>query len=191
MGKQRSPKKWQRLEETLLCKTRVFDLYKQRMKSSNRDFESDFFYLKSRDFVNVIPITPEDEVVMLRQYRHGADNISLEFPGGIIDSPGEKARDAALRELREETGYEAQEIELLSEIHPNPAIQNNICYGFVARGLEKVSGQDLDPAEEIEVELIPLSELPDLIRAGEVTHSLMLSVFLHFLLSRGRVDLSD
>ena len=99
------------------------------------------------DWVNVVPITAAGRVVMIRQYRHGTGEIGLEIPGGVID-PGEEPLAAARRELREETGYGASELAAIGQVAPNPALQDNRCYSFVARGAFCERAQALDAGDE-------------------------------------------
>jgi 8-oxo-dGTP pyrophosphatase MutT (NUDIX family) len=116
---------------------------------------------------------------MVRQYRHGTRSITLEIPGGLVehmDTPEE----TAIKELREETGYKASEMIPLGSVHPNPAIQNNQCYTFLAKNVFLAGEQQQDEKEDIEVLLRPLSEIPRLIREGEITHSLVLAAFYRF-----------
>ena len=158
---------------------RVFKLRTDRARSPRTDEEHDFYILESKDWVNVIPITPQNEVVMISQFRHGIREITLEIPGGIVersDSPEE----AAQRELREETGYKGSEMILLGHVHPNPAILNNKCYTFLAKNVMQAGEQDQDEKEDIEVLLTPLDNIPALIREGEITHSLVLAAFYRF-----------
>jgi 8-oxo-dGTP pyrophosphatase MutT (NUDIX family) len=129
--------------------------------------------------VNVIPITPQDDVVLIRQYRHGTREITLEIPGGLVEK-NDTPEMAAVRELYEETGYRASQMISLGGVHPNPAIQNNKCYTFLARDVSLVGDQHLDEKEDIEVLLRPLSEIPRLIRNGDITHALVLAAFYRF-----------
>lgn len=167
---------WQKLDDKLLNKTRVFDLRVQRMKRTDVDYEDDFFYLDAPDWVNIIPITPEKEIIMVRQFRHGIDEQSLETPGGIID-PGLTPLEAAIRELSEETAYHSDEIISLGKISPNPALLNNYCHIFAALNVKKVGHQDLEISEDIIVETVPLKDIPKLIQLSEVNHSLVSTAF--------------
>jgi 8-oxo-dGTP pyrophosphatase MutT (NUDIX family) len=122
---------------------------------------------------------------MIRQYRHGSREVTLEIPGGLVD-PGDTPEGAACRELLEETGYQAEEYVKIGVSNPNPAIFNNRCYTFIARNVRKVSDPKLDQAEDIEVVLVPLSDIPDLIRKGKIDHAIVISAFyLYFLQSQG------
>lgn len=133
--------------------------------------EHNFFILEFPDWVNVVAISEDNEVILVRQYRHGLEAINLEIPGGIVD-PGEETIETAARELREETGYVPQEIQLLSSVSVNPAIQGNWCHMYLATGCRHVSRQSLDGTESIGVERVPLERLPHLLQAGEIHHSL-------------------
>ena len=179
-------KDWQELERSLLQKTRVFDLYSKRMKSPKGDYEDDFFFIEAPDWVNIIALTDERKVVMIRQFRHGVSSVCLEIPGGILDERGEIPLQAATRELLEETGYEVESVKPLGFCHPNPAIQVNRCFFFLGTGAKKTSDLNLDPAEDIETTLIPLTEIPDLILSGEVSHTLVNSAFLNFFFLEGK-----
>jgi 8-oxo-dGTP pyrophosphatase MutT (NUDIX family) len=113
---------------------------------------------------------------MIQQYRHGARKVTLEIPGGLVD-PGDTPEKAATRELLEETGYQAEELAQVGVVNPNPALFNNRCYTYVARNVKKIQDPVLDQAEDIEVVLIPLSDIPELIRNGEIDHAMVITAF--------------
>jgi len=117
--------------------------------------------------------------VLVQQYRHGLKAVTLEIPGGLVEN-GESPLQAAKKELRQETGYEAAEWIDLGSVHPNPAIQSNSCFSFVAKGAHSVGDLELDEREDIEVILKPLAQVPQLIREGSITHSLILAAFYKF-----------
>jgi 8-oxo-dGTP pyrophosphatase MutT (NUDIX family) len=125
------------------------------------------------DWCNVIAETPEGELVMVWQYRFGTDALSLEIPGGVID-PGEAPAAAALRELREETGYEADSVELLSVVDPNPALQGNKCWSYVARGARLATTTSFDDLEECELALVAKEDVAAAIDGGQITHALVI-----------------
>jgi len=155
---------------------RVFSIRTDRAVSPRNGMEYEFHVLESAPWVNVIPVTDDQEVVMVRQYRHGIQDFTLEIPGGLVEE-GDTPQEAACRELREETGYSAREMISLGFVHPNPAIQDNRCYTFLAQGASKVGAQAQDGAEDIEVVTYPLKEIPHLIRCGQITHSLVIVAF--------------
>lgn len=134
-----------------------------------------FFRMECGGWVNVIARTADRELVFVEQYRHGTESITLEIPGGLVDS-GEEPLAAGVRELREESGF-AGSARLLGSVHPNPAIQSNTCWTVLVDGVERVGDLQLDAHEEIAVHLIPEDEVPGLIRAGRITHSLVIAAF--------------
>ena len=153
---------------------RVFSLRTDRACSPRTGRDHDFFILESSSWVNIIPLTPENDIILVRQYRHGIRDITLEMPGGLVE-PDDTPLDAAVRELYEETGYKASEMILLGSVHPNPAIQNNKCFTFLAKDVFPAGTQEQDEKEDIEIVIRPFSEIPHLIQEGEITHSLVLA----------------
>ena len=135
------------------------------------------------NWVNVIPLLDDGQVVLIRQWRFGIAAPTLEIPGGVVD-PGESPHEAAQRELLEETGYRAARWTPLGTVHPNPAFMSNECSMFLAEGLEWVETPRGDGDEEIEVDSAPLASIPDLIRDGRISHSLVIVAF-HLLSLRG------
>lgn len=154
----------------------VFRVREDRAVSPTSGDEFSFFVVEANDWMNIIPITEDGRIVCVHQYRHGTESVSLEIPGGVIDS-GESALEAASRELLEETGYEAEHIEQIGVVAPNPAIQNNRCYTFLGTNVRKVRAQNLDAMEDIAVELVDPADVPSLIAAGTINHALVVGAF--------------
>ncbi len=165
---------WRRVRCESLAAYRIFEVCRIELEDAAGLSRGDAFTLRGPDWCNVIAVTPDNRVVLVWQYRFGSDAMSLEIPGGVID-PGEAPEEAARRELREETGYEAERFELLLAIEPNPAIQNNRCFTFVARGARSTTATEFDGQEEIETALVPEDRIADLLDGGQVTHSLVQS----------------
>ena len=173
-----SLKPWTIHDTQPVHQTRVFTLVEQRSSSViNPEKKGVFSVLKAPDWVNVIALTSDEQVVMIRQYRQGTRDVTLEIPGGMVD-PGEDYMRAGLRELKEETGGVGKGAEQIGLVAPNPAIQQNHCGTILVRDVV-LGEQSLDGNEEIEVILYPLSDVPSLIRSGEITHSLVIAAF-HF-----------
>jgi len=179
-----SVSKWTRRGSRELLATSIFRVDELSLRHPERGDDVPFYVIHSSDWVNVIPVTPAGEVVLIRQYRAGSDSIVLEIPGGMID-PGEEPIVAAARELAEETGYVPASLEPLGIVQPNPAIQDNRCHTFLARGAECRVAQDFDTNEKIEVFTAPLAEIPEMIRDGRIDHSLVVAAFYHLFVTAG------
>lgn len=132
------------------------------------------FVFSCPDWCNVVAETPDGQVVLVWQYRFGTDALSLEIPGGVID-PGETPEEAARRELREETGYEADTLELLGVVEPNPALQGNRSYTFFAPNARLAGSTSFDDLEDLEVALVKKEDVTALVDEGEITHALVVT----------------
>jgi ADP-ribose pyrophosphatase len=160
---------------------RIFSIRTDTAISPRTGNEHNFYIIESRDWVNVIPLTADLQVVMVRQYRHGSREVTLEIPGGLLNT-GDTPQEAAVRELLEETGYRAEDWTKIGVVSPNPAIFSNRCYTFLARDMKKVCDPLPDQTEDIEVVLVSLSDIPELIRKGEIDHALVITAFYWYFL---------
>jgi 8-oxo-dGTP pyrophosphatase MutT (NUDIX family) len=170
------PARWRKVSSEQLADCRVFRVRHDRSENSRDHTRHDFFVIEAPDWINVIPVTDEGEVVLIEQYRHGVEEISLEIPGGMMDE-GESPRDTADRELFEETGYAARELVSLGSTRPNPAIQNNWVHTFLALGAERRGEPANDGTEQTIVRLFPLAEINSLVAQGRINHSLVVAAF--------------
>jgi 8-oxo-dGTP pyrophosphatase MutT (NUDIX family) len=142
--------------------------------------------IEFRSWALVVALTTNDEVVLVKQYRHGVCDSLLEFPGGVVEDDEDPA-DGARRELLEETGYTASSMIPIGKLYPNPALQTNTQYCFLALDAEKVTDQHLDGGEDIEVSLMPLSQLIEIAKNGQFLHALNVAVLFQALAYLGRV----
>ena len=170
---------WRRVSSELVADCRVFRVRRDRSASPRDASEHDFYCIEAPDWINIIPLTADNQVVMIEQYRHGTDEITLEIPGGMVDE-GESPAEAAAREMLEETGYVAREVVYLGKTRPNPAIQNNWIHSYVARDVRFHHQPVFDTTEHTAVRLVPLAEIPALIAGGAITHALVVVGF-HWL----------
>lgn len=172
-------------KETPLISSPVMDIIERDCLSSETGKKHKFYLLKSRDWCNVIPITADGNVVMVKQYRIGISEHTLELPGGVSDPTDEDGKATALREMEEETGYSPLPHSRwisLNSTHPNPAILDNQAHFYAVGPVQKTREQNLDPGEMIEVVEVPLHEIPEKIISGEISHSLMLNAFFFLAL---------
>ena len=171
---------WTTLRRKALGDYKIFRLHQAERTSPTTGAAHTFHILEMPDWINVIPLTPEGEVVMIRQYRHGTETVTLEIPGGMADPEDGDIVEAARRELLEETGYAGDPLVSIGRVAPNPAIQDNYLHTFIAPNVRRIGPQDLQGAEEIAVEMVPLDDIPGLILAGRISHALVVSAFYLF-----------
>jgi 8-oxo-dGTP pyrophosphatase MutT (NUDIX family) len=178
----RTPRHWEVVETEELQDCRVFAVSRSMARSPLTGEIHPFFRIEADEWVNVVPITADDQLVMVRQYRHGSREITLEIPGGIID-PGETPAEAAARELLEETGYRAERVEAIGVVNPNPAIFGNRCHTFLASGAVRVAEIQNPGLEETSVELVPVAEIPDQLHRGRIDHALVVAALYWYALN--------
>lgn len=174
--------KWQTIKREKLKDLKIFDLISVERKHPHQDKKGNFVVIESPDWVNIIPLTKNKEVVLVEQYRHGINDITLEVPGGLIDN-GETPQIAGQRECIEETGYSgSMDAELIGISQPNPAFLNNLCYSYIWHDCEEKFEQQLDGNEDINVVLKPIDEIKNLILDQTIMHSIVLNAFFFYSL---------
>lgn len=169
---------WTKFESKVIANCRVFDVREDFYQIDEKETTS-FFVIENPDWVNIIAVTKDEKVVLIEQYRQGAEEITLEIPGGMVDK-GEEPASCAERELLEETGYSAKEFIYLGKSRPNPALQFNWIYHFAAKDCEKTGKTNFDEHEDIRTKLVDISEVENLIKNEKITHSLVLAGFYRF-----------
>ena len=174
---------WSTLSREKVNDCRIFTVDKVRRRAPDGEKEGEFFVIGSKDWVNVIALTEDNQVILIRQYRHGSDEMTLEIPGGILDE-GELPEDAARRELREETGFDCAEATVIGRVRPNPALFDNWAYTVLARCSAPRGETELDEHEEIEVELVAAGDVDRLLSSGQITHALVVDAFMWYRLHR-------
>jgi 8-oxo-dGTP pyrophosphatase MutT (NUDIX family) len=173
-------KPWEKISSQPLGDYRVFSVRSDKAVSPRTQAAHDFYVIDCGNWVNVIALTPDKQLVMIEQYRHGSNTIELEIPGGIIDAQDASPEAAAVRELREETGYEGQFARRIGEVFPNPAIMSNTCFTVLVQNCHCLHPVEFDQGEDLATRLVPLSAVPALVESGEVRHSLVVAALFYF-----------
>jgi len=180
-------KPWQKIDSRPVGDFRIFSIRSDRVISPRTRQTHDFFVIDCVNWVNVIALTPDQQLVMIQQYRHGSNTIELEIPGGMIDPQDASPQAAAIRELREETGYAGEDPQIIGEVFPNPAIMSNTCYTVLLKNCRCVHPVQWDHGEDLLTQLVPVAEVPSLVAAGKIRHSLVVAALYAFdLKQRGR-----
>lgn len=179
-----SPPPWKRLRQGLAHDYTVLKVSEDIYADPRTGHEHPRVFIDTPEWCNIIAVTPEEQLVLIRQYRFGVGAHTLEIPGGLVDH-GEEPAAAAARELEEETGYVPGRLVALGSVHPNPALQGNRCHSFLALDCVRRHGGRQDHGEDITVELHPRAQVPRLILEGQITHSL---VVVAFFLERLRAE---
>jgi 8-oxo-dGTP pyrophosphatase MutT (NUDIX family) len=173
-------KPWQKISSTPVGDFRVFTLRTDRMVSPRTGQAHDFCIIDSVNWVNVLAVTPEQQLVMVEQYRHGSNTVELEIPGGMIDAHDASPEAAGLRELREETGYAGGPGRIIGRIFANPAIMSNTCFTVLVENCRCVHPVELDHGEDLATRLVPTVDIPRLVAAGKIQHSLVVVALYYF-----------
>jgi 8-oxo-dGTP pyrophosphatase MutT (NUDIX family) len=175
---------WEKVDTRTLADYRIFTIRSDRKVSPRTAQEHDFYVIECVNWVNVVAVTRNRELVMIEQYRHGSNTVELEIPGGMIDPADASPVAAGVRELREETGYDGENARILGQTYPNPAIMSNTCYTVLVENCECRFPTELDSAEDVVTRLVPVDEIPKLVAAGKIQHSLVVVALFHFELHR-------
>jgi ADP-ribose pyrophosphatase len=175
--------RWQIERSDILLDARIFKVRHDWSRVPDTGRTGDFFVLESPDWVSIVPITSDGKLLLVAQYRHGTGTISLETPAGLIDA-GETPEAAAARELREETGYTAQTFRMLGETNANPAFMTNRFTAVLAENAVQTDPTAWDEHEELTLHLVPLEDLPRLLRSGAIRNTYSVLPLCWYLLER-------
>ena len=171
---------WKKISSQPVGDFRIFKIRSDLCVSPRTGREHDFFIIESVGWVNVIALTPDRQLVMVRQYRFGSQTVELEIPGGMMDPHETDPVATAVRELREETGYEGENARLLGQVWSNPAILNNRTYTVLIENCRLQHGVEFDSGEDLETLLVPVSEIPQLVADEKIGHPLVVVALYDF-----------
>jgi 8-oxo-dGDP phosphatase len=181
------PAHWELLESNYLHRKPWLTIRQDHVRLTSGRIIDDYYVQEFPAWVNVLAITEDRDVVLIRQYRHGLGEVSWELPAGVVDA-GESILDGARRELLEETGYSGGVWSPLMELSANPALQNNLSYSFLAKGVSFSGARHLDPTEEITVHLLPLDRLRKIVFEGGMIQALHSAPVLKYLIQHECAD---
>lgn len=170
---------WQKLSSKPVGDFRIFTVRSDEKVSPRTGRSHDFYIIDCVDWVNVIAITPDQQLVMVEQYRHGSNTVELEVPGGIMDATDASPVATGIRELREETGYDGENARLLGNTFANPAIMSNTCHTVVVENCTFQQTVQFDSGEDLMTRLVPISEVRALVAEGKIRHPLVVVALFH------------
>jgi ADP-ribose pyrophosphatase len=173
-------KPWPKLGTAPLGDFKVFSVRKDSKRSPRTGQAHEFFVLDSVDWVNVVALTPERQILLVEQFRHGSETVELEIPGGIMDAQDASPVATAVRELREETGYEGEKARIIGTVFPNAAIQSNRCHTVLVEDCRRTHPVEFDHSEDILTHLMAVEAVPQLVASGRIRHCIVVAALYHF-----------
>ena len=173
--------KWEVVKDKKLLETPIFSLHERNLNPEKDSDNPTFYVLEAPEWINILAITPDAQIVLVEQYRAGTDETTLEIPGGMVDA-GETPLEAARRELLEETGFHSDSWSELGRVSSNPAILSNYTHLFLAKNCEQIQEQNTEGNEDIAVHIMDLKRFFELIRSGIVHHAIVVSAVAKYLL---------
>jgi len=178
--------KWKVLNSEYLHKEPWLTVRKDTCEMPNGTIIPSFYVNEYPTWVNAFGLTEDNKVIMVKQYRHGIGELSLELPGGVAD---EGETEACRREMAEETGYVFEKFEFLGKICANPSTTNNFMYMYLAKGGKKLTEQNLDETEELEVLFYSIDEVKELVKANKIVQSLHVNCIIYALERLGELKM--
>ena len=171
---------WKKVRSKFIGDFRIFKIRSDYKISPRTGKEHDFFILDSVNWVNIVAVTPDQQLVMVEQYRHGSNTVELEIPGGMMDPHETDPVATGVRELREETGYAGENARLLGKIHSNPAILSNTTHTVLIENCRLKHGVEFDGGEDLITQLVPVADITKLVADEKIGHSLVVVALYHF-----------
>ncbi|WFB63655.1 NUDIX hydrolase [Sphingobacterium sp. WM] len=178
--------KWKTINSNYIIQRPWATLRVDKLEMPNGNIKEEYYVLEYPTWVNMVALTEDNEIIFVKQYRHGAGQIMVELPAGVVEE-NEDPEIAARRELLEETGYAFDQITYVCELFANPATSGNITYTYLLTGGRKVQEQDLDPSEDIEVVLMELEEAKQFLFENKIGQALHSSALFYTLKKLGKL----
>lgn len=183
-GKSEPPAPWEVLRREYLFRQPWLTLRRDRVRVPTGAVIEDYYVWEYPPWVNVVAVTADDRLVLVRQYRHGLSAVHYELPAGAVELTDADPLAAARRELLEETGFSQGEWSALMICSANPGTHNNIAHSFLAIGVEPTASPTPEASEDLRACLVPVSMVKEMIEAGEIVQALHLAPLLKYLLAR-------
>jgi 8-oxo-dGTP pyrophosphatase MutT (NUDIX family) len=180
------PRPWKVLSREYLARKFWYTVHVDKVELPTGAIIDEYFVNEYLPWVNVVAVTEADEVLLIRQYRHGLGEVHFEIPAGTTEAHETSLEDAARRELREETGYGGGRWSPLVTLSANPALTNNLTHTFLAEGVVRLDEARPDADEDLRLHIVPVGELERLIEDGGFIQALHTAPLLKYLLARGR-----
>lgn len=181
---------WGILKDKKVFETPIFSLHQLSLDPENQESTHPFYILNAPEWINIIALTPDDDIVLVEQYRAGIHDVTLEIPGGMVDGV-ESPLESAKRELLEETGFASSDWEFLGKTSSNPAILSNFTHLFLAKNCKQVSEQQPDGSEDIKIHKLQISKFFELVQNGTIHHAIVLAAVSKFLLHTSFKNMID
>ena len=180
--------KWRVISSEYLFNDLWFKVRKDICETPAGKIIDPYYVYEFPTWVAAVPVTEDGKIIMVLQYRHALGEVCLEVPGGCVDDTDKDFQQAIARELLEETGYSFTSYDYLGKISANPSTNNNLLHMFLAKGGKKVSEQQLDGNEEIEVDLFTVEQVKQLIKENKIIQSMHVTCILYALEKLGELS---
>ena len=171
---------WKIISERQHADCQIYKVYEQKCRHPLDGRSGNFYVINCNDWVTILPLTVVGELILVNQYRFGSRKSSWEVPGGVMDDDESRAEITAKRELLEETGYMGEAGKLIASNYPNPALQSNRVHFVLIKNCLQISGQNLDPNEEIEVQTVPIEKVFQMVQTHEINHGITINALFYF-----------